>query len=127
MAPDGELLVTHQSFSHQGRTYVAPFKAVDADEEGTLRLKWWAPNDRLQGAQVPLGAPTSQRVAWLKPEVDKPVGMMIVATFRLPPAPTPGSSANASATCSQYAEAPLSCSPPHTSSTCPSSMRHRLE
>jgi hypothetical protein len=35
----GELLVTHQSFSREGRTYVAPFKAVEADEEGTLRAR----------------------------------------------------------------------------------------
>lgn len=92
---DGELLVTHQSFSHEGRTYVAPFKAVEADEKGTLRLKWWAANQRLQGAEVPLlVTPAQHRVSWLSPDVDKAVGMMIVTRLVLPPAPAPAVGTN---------------------------------
>ena len=48
----GELLISHQSFSHRGRSYVAPFKAVEVDENDTLRLKYWRENERLKGMRV---------------------------------------------------------------------------
>ena len=86
----GELLVTHQTFSREGRTHVAPFKAVEADEEGTLRLKWWTPNDALQGQKLPiLLSPATRRLSWLSPEVDKAVGMMVRTKLRLPLERTP--------------------------------------
>ena len=35
-----EVLVTHQSYSHAGHTYIAPYKVADVDDEGTLRFKY---------------------------------------------------------------------------------------
>ena len=49
-----ELLATHQTYSHAGRTYVAPFKRVHVDGEGTLRFVWWRANERLKGAEMPV-------------------------------------------------------------------------
>lgn len=55
---DGELLVNHHCISRieneYGRptTYLSPFKKVDFDEEGILRLKWFEGNDLLKGAQT---------------------------------------------------------------------------
>ena len=51
-----ELLATHQTYSHAGRTYVSPFKRVDVDGEGTLRFVWWRANERLKGAEMPVQA-----------------------------------------------------------------------
>ena len=48
---EGELLVTHQAYSHEGRTYVSPFKRAVVDDAGTLRFGWWARNERLKGAE----------------------------------------------------------------------------
>ena len=103
---DGELLVTHQTFSREGRTHVAPFKAVEADEEGTLRLKWWAPNDALQGQEVPmLLTPATHRLSWLSPEVDKAVGMIIRTKLLLPLDLTPSTSTPGTATPTATVEA----------------------
>ena len=55
-----ELLVTHQSWTNKGThiAYIAPYKATEVDDEGTLRLKWWAGNEHLKSAQAP--APSLQ-------------------------------------------------------------------
>ena len=47
-----DVLVTHQSFSHVGRTYIAPYKVADVDDEGTLRFKYWANNEAIKGPVV---------------------------------------------------------------------------
>jgi hypothetical protein len=49
-----EVLVTHQSFSHAGHTYIAPYKHADVDSAGTLRFKWWAQNEAFKGEPLPL-------------------------------------------------------------------------
>lgn len=52
-----EVLVTHQSFSHAGHTYIAPYKHAEVDSAGTLRFKWWGQNEGFKGAPLPsLGA-----------------------------------------------------------------------
>ena len=51
-----EVLVTHQSYSHAGKTYIAPYKHADVDSAGTLRFKWWAQNEGFKGTPLhPLG------------------------------------------------------------------------
>lgn len=81
---DGELLVTHQSFSAEGTAYLAPYKAVSIDDEGTLRLAYWPANDHLKGPSVP--------VAWadgfLSPPLNASAGFVLEATLSLPPAAT---------------------------------------
>ena len=79
---EGELLVTHQAYSHEGRTYVSPFKRAVVDDAGTLRFGWWARNERLKGAEQ---APPEPRGAALS-LVNRSVGAIIEATLRLPPA-----------------------------------------
>ena len=44
--------MTHQSFSHLGRTYIAPYKAVELDRQGTLRMKFWPVNVGLKGDYI---------------------------------------------------------------------------
>jgi hypothetical protein len=48
-APGGPL-VNH--FCRNGPVFAAPFKAVEVDEEGILRLKWWKGNDKLKVRRV---------------------------------------------------------------------------
>ena len=75
--PERELLVTHQTWDNRGThfSYVSPFKGVDVDEEGTFRLVWWPPNEKLKGAPLPLSgrANVSQ-------------GLVMEATFTMPTA-----------------------------------------
>ena len=52
-ANQSEVLVTHQTFSHAGHTYIAPYKHADVDSVGTLRFKWWAQNEGFKGAPLP--------------------------------------------------------------------------
>ena len=48
-APGGPLVNHHYM---DGVTYSAPFKAVEIDREGVLRLKWWNGNDTLKSEPV---------------------------------------------------------------------------
>jgi len=48
-APGGPL-VNH--FYTKGPVFSAPFKAVEVDREGILRLKWWKNNDKLKGKRL---------------------------------------------------------------------------
>ena len=84
--PNMELLVTHQSFSHVGRTFIAPYKAVDLDSEGTMRLVWWAKNEKLKGSQLPA---TTNSTGFFTPPVNVSVGAVFEATFHLPAARAP--------------------------------------
>ena len=70
--PGMALLVTHQSFSHVGRTYIAPYKAAHVDAEGTMRLAWWEGNQNLK-AVLELPA-TITPAGWFMPPVDVAVG-----------------------------------------------------
>ena len=51
--PAMELLVTHQSDSHQGRTYIAPYKEAAVDDEGVMRMMFWAANEGFKAEAVP--------------------------------------------------------------------------
>ncbi|MEI6780364.1 MAG: hypothetical protein WCQ21_05515, partial [Verrucomicrobiota bacterium] len=48
-APGGPLVNHHYM---DGVTYSAPFKAVEIDREGVLRLKWWNGHDKLKSERV---------------------------------------------------------------------------
>ena len=78
--PDQELLVTHQTWDNHGThfSYISPFKAVDVDEEGTFRLKWWPTNEKIKGEPLPLTgtANVSQ-------------GLVLEANFTLPSSDDP--------------------------------------
>jgi hypothetical protein len=50
-SPEG-MLVHHHSMTKSDEVYFAPLKAVEVDEEGTLRLKWWAGNESLKAGQA---------------------------------------------------------------------------
>ena len=80
--PGMALLVTHQSFSHVGRTYIAPYKAAHVDAEGTMRLAWWEGNQNLKA--VPELPATITPAGWFMPPVDVDVGAIFEASFALP-------------------------------------------
>lgn len=108
---DGAVLVTHQSFAHVYpvtpivHTYIAPYKATEADSEGTLRLKWWNKNANLKGRKrtvSPMQTPSQSspplppllpalqdyaRIVMLNPVVNVSLGAIFEVTFTLPPAP----------------------------------------
>ena len=80
-----ELLVTHQSFSHVGRTYIAPYKKADVDAEGTLRLKWWPANDALHGASILVKHNETEGAQHLlQTLVDPAQGAIFEASIKLP-------------------------------------------
>lgn len=81
---EGELLVTHQTFSHAGRTYVSPFKRALVDDEGTLRFGWWPRNENLKGTKLPPLEPHSKALG----VANRSMGAIVEATLKLPPSPT---------------------------------------
>lgn len=45
-----ELLVVHQSYTvHDQMTYLAPLKHAVVDTDDTMRLQWWAGNEKMKG------------------------------------------------------------------------------
>ena len=52
----GALLVNHHSMAGGG-VYFAPLKHAVVDDEGTLRLKWWAGNEKLKHQAIAIQAP----------------------------------------------------------------------
>ena len=82
---DQELLVSHQTYSHAGRTYVSPFKRADVDDEGTLRFAWWEGNERLKGAEVTVAA-DPHAPCYFQTATNVSVGAVLEATVTLPPA-----------------------------------------
>ena len=57
--------------------YVSPFKSVNIDDEGTFRLTWWPPNDKLKGQAfaAPLSGEERMNVSQ---------GLVVEARFTLP-------------------------------------------
>jgi len=84
-SPALELLVTHQTFSHVGRTYVSPFKRAIVDDEGILRFGWWPANEGLKGAALPSLDPLGKSLS----TANASTGFVIEATLKLPPANGP--------------------------------------
>ena len=74
--------MTHQTYSHEGRAYVSPFKRAVVDDSGTLRFGWWAPNERLKGTEQPPPEPRGATLGF----VSRSVGAIVEATLLLPPA-----------------------------------------
>ena len=84
--PNLELLVTHQSFAHIGRTYIAPYKAVDLGADGAVRLAWWDANRNLKAAELPVATTPD---GFFTPVVDVAEGAIFEGTLALPPAGAP--------------------------------------
>ena len=62
-------------------TNKAPYKAVDVDAEGTLRLTFWHANENLKGADLP----TTKRISgFLEPPANLTTGIILEAYFPLP-------------------------------------------
>lgn len=89
-APGGPLV---NSFYMQGVSYSTPFKAIDIDADGTLRLKWWKGNEKLKERQVSGSFATnssgSQFVQFLQPALDLNAAWVIEAVLSLPADNTP--------------------------------------
>ena len=77
--------MSHQTYSHAGRTYVSPFTRADVDDEGTLRFAWWEGNERLKGAEVAVAA-DPHAPCYFQTATNVSVGAVLEATVTLPPA-----------------------------------------
>lgn len=77
-----ELLVTHQSYSHLGRTYIAPYKSVNVDQEGVLRFKFWKANENLKGSSFDVvQSPTDP---YFQNVLDVSEGVIFETSLKLP-------------------------------------------
>ena len=74
--------MTHQTYSHVGRTYVSPFKRAVVDDEGTLRFSWWEANEGLKGGELTPPEPSGRALS----KANRSVGVILEATVKLPPA-----------------------------------------
>mmetsp|Transcript_35342 Transcript_35342/g.92425 ORF Transcript_35342/g.92425 Transcript_35342/m.92425 type:complete len:644 (+) Transcript_35342:71-2002(+) len=90
-ATGGDVYVTHQSYSHVGRTYIAPYKRVDVDNNGVLRFKYFDTVGVLQGRKMPQ---TSNSTApWFNLQANVSVGAVVRYTLTLPRPALSGGSA----------------------------------
>ena len=89
-APGGPLV---HSFYMQGVSYSAPFKAVDIDAEGILRLTWWKGNDKLKEREVSASfaaeSTGSPFVRFLQPTLNLNAAWVVEASLTLPEDNTP--------------------------------------
>ena len=72
--------MTHQTFSHVGRTFVSPFKVAKVDDAGTLRFGWWPENEALKGAARPPLEPRGRALS----ATNRSVGAIVEARLQLP-------------------------------------------
>eukprot|EP00041_Stephanoeca_diplocostata_P018011 m.373713 g.373713 ORF g.373713 m.373713 type:complete len:644 (-) comp20889_c0_seq1:95-2026(-) len=79
-----DVYVTHQSFSHQGKTYIAPYKLVDVDDNGILRLKYAPFNDAVKGTALSPAVTNSTQPSYFNGWVNVSEGIMLTATVTLP-------------------------------------------
>jgi len=88
-APGG-LLINH--FYNAGPIYAAPLKAINFDDEGTLRLVWWPDNEKLKAAKIPVKMRSPQGpVQWLEDTIDINQTTVIEGTVRVSDPAEPGS------------------------------------
>ncbi len=81
-APGG-VLMNH--FFSGGPIYAAPLKAVNVDDEGTLRLVWWPGNEKLKAARISVKMrPRQGPVQWLEDKIDVNQTTVIEGTVRVP-------------------------------------------
>ena len=89
-APGGPLV---NNFYMHGIAYAAPFKAIDIDAEGILRLKWWKESEKLKERKVQthLAADSAQSrfVRFLEPTLNLDAVWVIEASLTLPESDTP--------------------------------------
>lgn len=84
-APDGTL-VSHHCIARDGEVYAAPFTRAVVDGEGTLRLGWWAGNEKKKRAPLAV-APSGdarQPIAPLDPVFRAADGLILEGCLRLP-------------------------------------------
>lgn len=81
------------NFYWHGIAYAAPFKAIDIDAEGILRLKWWKGNEKLKVRKVhsALAANSAESgfVRFLEPTFNLDAVWVIEASLTLPENDTP--------------------------------------
>lgn len=87
--PSMELLVTHQSFSHQGRTYIAPYKEAAVDDDGVMRMMYWPANDGFKAEEVPT-TKSKTNPAYMAHAANVSRGMVLEADVIIPPASAAG-------------------------------------
>jgi hypothetical protein len=85
----GGLLVNHHSIARNGQVSFGTLKAVHLDDEGTLRLGWWAGNEKLKVEPIEMTPPSShsgaaQRVALIETTFDLRNGLLLEGTIELP-------------------------------------------
>ena len=61
--PEG-LLVNHHSIARNGQVSFGTLKAAQLDDEGTLRLRWWAGNEQLCAAARIPGKTNGLKTVW---------------------------------------------------------------
>lgn len=87
----GGPLVNH--FYTKGTAYAAPFKALEVDPEGTLRLKWWPGNDKLKEREVAVAwaanSGAADFVRLLEPAFNLEATCVVEASLTLPEKETP--------------------------------------
>jgi len=84
----GALLVNHHSMSREG-VFSAPLKRAVVNDQGVLRLKWWAGNDALKREPVRIEPPPAQPAAGavrlLPTQFDPHEGLVLEGVVDLPP------------------------------------------
>lgn len=81
-ATGNTVFVTHQAYSHQGRTYIAPYKRVEVDTEGILRFKYFDLDGDLLNNPLPVGSNNS--APWFAVTANVTVGAAVTLSLDLP-------------------------------------------
>jgi len=87
----GGVLVNHHAIARNGAVYFGTLKRAVLDAEGTLRLGWWKPNDKLKREPVAVKPPAGGggAIAMLPNTFDIDEGVVLEGTVLLPPAASP--------------------------------------
>ena len=87
--PDG-VLVNHHSIARDRQVYFGSLKATVIDDEGTLRLAWWKPNEKMKHhaleTKVPPGPEAVSSPAMLENSFDTTAGLILEGKLKLPAA-----------------------------------------
>jgi len=87
--PDG-MLVNHHSIARDRKVYFGTLKATVIDGEGTLRLAWWKPNEKMKHhaveVEVPPGRQAQSALTMLENSFDTTAGVILEGTLKLPAA-----------------------------------------
>jgi hypothetical protein len=83
MLKTNELLITHQSDSHRGRTYIAPYKEATVDDAGVMRITYWAANENFKSTAIPTN-PNPAEPAFFNAVVNVSEGAVVEADVVIP-------------------------------------------